>query len=111
MDTMRQLLAPMLLLLICVVVATPARADDWMAVKLRGNVLVNDVHSAGQWVHLKRGDIVSDARVIRTTASGNVVFTRAAETISMGPNTEAQIVDQAGRGYTTVMQHFGKVAI
>lgn len=108
---MRQLLALIGLLLIVALGAAAARADDWTATKLRGNVLANDVHSAGQWVHLKRGDIVSDARVIRTMAGGNVVFTRAAETISMGPNTEAQIVDKTGRRYTTVMQHFGKVAI
>ena len=46
-----------------------ARADDWVATKLRGIVLtlVDD-----KWVKLNRGDVVPDARAVRTLRSGRV---------------------------------------
>jgi hypothetical protein len=86
-------------------------ADDWTATRLRGVVLIADAAGGTQWVHLNRGDVVSDARAIRTMASGNVEFTRGAETVAVGPNTEAEIVDRTGRRYTTVVQQFGTVSI
>ena len=85
-----------------------AMADDWVAIKLRGQVLqLVD----GEWQPLKRGDVVPDDRVIRTTGSGRVEFQRDAETISLGPQTQIQIVDKTGQRFTTVRQSFGEVAI
>ena len=87
---------------------TVAMADDWVAVKLRGNVLAQQ---DGQWVHLARGDIVSDSRAIRTLADGNVQFARDGETIDVFGDTQLQIHDRAGQRFTTVSEVAGKVAI
>ena len=89
-------------------VSTAAMADDWTAAKLRGNVLALD---GINWVHLQRGDIVSDSRVIRTLADGNVQFTRDGETIDVGGNSQIQIHDRSGQRFTTVNEAFGKVSI
>lgn len=85
-----------------------AVADDWVASRLRGQVLqlVDQ-----EWLPLKRGDIVPDDRVIRTLANGRVEFQRDAEVISLAPQTQVQIVDKSGRRFTTVKQHFGVVEI
>jgi hypothetical protein len=88
--------------------STATMADDWVATKLRGIVLqLVD----GEWVKLQRGDVVPDDRAIRTMRSGRVQFTRDAETIDLGPDTQVQIVDRAGQRYTSVKQHFGTVAV
>ena len=101
-----------LIFLIPSLIAAPALADDWTASKLRGTVLVSaDDAGNGPWQHLNRGDVVSDARAIRTLGSGNVEFTRGAETIAFGPNSQGEIVDKTGKLYTTVVQQFGAVAI
>jgi hypothetical protein len=87
----------------------PANADDWLAGKLRGSVvqLVD-----GQWQTLKRGMIVPDDRVVRTMAAGYVTFTRGAETLDLGPNTQIQIFDKGGKKpFTTVKEYFGSVAV
>lgn len=85
-----------------------ALADDWVAVKLRGQVLqlVGD-----QWQPLRRGDVVADDRPIRTLKSGRVEFQRDEETVSLGPDTQIQIHDKVGQRFTTVTQQFGKVEI
>jgi hypothetical protein len=88
-----------------------AEAADWTAVKLRGLVLANNVAGDGPWVRLKRGDIVDDARVIRTLGNGNVEFQSGAETIALGPGTQAEIVDRGGRRFTTVAEQVGTVAV
>ena len=90
--------------------AAPAFADDWQAVKLRGIVL-QLVDS--QWQPLQRGDIVPDTRVIRTTVSGHAEFTRGGETIDLEPNTQIQIFDKAHheKPYTTIVQQFGTVSV
>ena len=108
---MRQLLSPIVFLSVVLVMASSVLADDWTATKLRGTVLVNDIHGTGKWTRLNRGDVVADDSPIRTTASGNVELTRDAETISLGPNTDAQIFDRTGKRYTTVVQQFGQVDI
>lgn len=108
---MRLLLSPIMFLFVALTLASPALADDWTASKLRGLVLVNDLHGTGQWKKLSRGDVVSDDSPIRTMASGNVEFTRDAETIALGPNTDAQIFDRTGKRYTTVVEQFGQVDI
>jgi hypothetical protein len=86
-----------------------AVADDWTADKLRGQVLqlVDN-----QWQPLARGDVVPDSRMIRTTATGHVTFTRGSETIDLGPKTQIQIFDKAGaKPFTTVKQDFGSVSV
>jgi len=85
-----------------------ALADDWVAVKLRGQVLQL---VEGDWAKLQRGDVVPDDRVIRTLGNGRVDLQRDAEVISLGGNTQIQIRDKAGKRFTTVQQHFGTVEI
>ena len=89
-------------------VSNVALADDWQAVKLRGDVFV---HSNSTWVRLSRGDIVSDSSVIRTLGGGAVEFVRDHETIDLGPDTQIQIFDRTGRRYTTVRESFGSVSV
>lgn len=86
-----------------------ASADDWTADQLRGQVLqLID----NQWQPLLRGGVVPDSRVIRTLAMGRVTFTRGNETVDVGPNTQIQIYDKAGRKpFTTVKQYFGSVSV
>ena len=85
-----------------------AFADDWTAVKLRGDVYV--LHK-GAWVKLNRGDIVADDSVIRTLANGSAQFLRDRETIDLAPNTEIQIFDRVGKRYTRVREFFGDVGV
>lgn len=87
-----------------------ALADDWVAVRLRGVVLeLVD----GEWVKLARGDVVPEARVIRTLKTGNVELQRGQETLSVGPNSQIRIFDEEGgaRPFTTVQQSFGTVSV
>lgn len=103
----------MLTLLLLVVamgstLASAAFADDWVAVKLRGQVLQL---VGGDWAKLQRGDVVPDDRVIRTLGNGRVDLQRDAEVISLGGNTQIQIKDKTGKRFTTVQQHFGTVEI
>lgn len=83
-------------------------ADDWVAVKLRGQVLQL---VGGDWAKLQRGDVVPDDRVIRTLGNGRVDLQRDAEVISLAGNTQIQIKDKTGQRFTTVEQHFGTVEI
>jgi hypothetical protein len=85
-----------------------ASADDWLAAKLRGGVVVEQ---DGRWVPLHRGDIVSDARSIKTLAGGVVEFTRDGEVINVAPNSQIQIHDRIGQRYTTVTETTGTIAI
>lgn len=86
-----------------------AAADDWTADKLRGQVL-QLVDS--QWQPLARGDVVPDSRLIRTTATGHVTFTRGTETIDVGPKTQLQIFDKGGaKPFTTVKQYSGSISV
>lgn len=92
--------------------AQPVFAGDWTATKLRGLVFVNNVAIDNQWVPLKRGDIVSDSRVIRTLASGRVEFTKENETLDVGGKTQIRILDRAGNAhFTTIKQDYGKVTV
>jgi hypothetical protein len=86
-----------------------AFADDWGAEKLRGRVLqLID----GEWQPLEAGMVVPDTRVIRTLATGHVTFVRGQETVELGPHTQVQIFDKAGRRpFTTVKQYFGSVSV
>jgi hypothetical protein len=86
-----------------------ALADDWSTERLRGRVLqLVD----GDWQPLTRGMVVPDSRLVRTLATGHVTFVRGEETVELGPNTQIQIFDKAGRKpFTTVKQDFGTVSV
>ena len=106
---MATLLRALFAALILVVTAGAAFADDWQATRLRGAViqLVD-----GEWVKLKRGDVVPDSRVIRTLKTGHVDLKRGKETIQLGPDTQIRIFDEGGtKPYTTVEQSFGSVSV
>lgn len=91
-----------------VAMAGPALADDWIATKLRGQVLqLVD----GEWVRLARGDVVPDGRVIRSLANGRAEFSRGEEAVTIAANTQIQIIDRDGRQFTTVKQQFGVVEV
>jgi hypothetical protein len=94
--------------LLALLLPAAAHADDWVAIKLRGDVLqLVD----GAWQELGRGDVVPDDRVIRTLRNGRVDFARDSETISLAGNTQIQIRDKAGERYTAVTQYFGTVEV
>ena len=87
---------------------TAAKADDWVAQKLRGKVLVL---INGGWAPLKRGDSVANSAPVRTLKDGQVEFSRDHETITLGPDTQIQIFDRVGQRFTTVNEAFGAVRI
>lgn len=94
---------------VLVLMPLAAVADDWTAAQLRGQVvqLVDN-----QWQPLKRGMVVPDSRVVRTMKTGHVTFERGSETVDLGPDTQIQIYDRAGKKpFTTVKQYFGTVAV
>lgn len=105
-STFRAALAIVLLAFLAVPGA--ALADDWVAIKLRGAVMQ---HVGGEWIQLRRGDIVPDDRVVQTLKHARVTFKRDKETIELAPETQVQIVDRSGKRYTTVKQAFGSVTI
>lgn len=80
---------------------TPVLADDWVAVKLRGDVFQ---YQDGAWVPLNKGDVVSDRRDIRTGSNGRVQFQRDQETIDMAPGTHIKIYDRRGMDRFTIVQ-------
>ena len=87
---------------------TVADADEWIATKLRGAV---HTRQNGQWTQLHRDDVISDSRVIWSGPDGAAQFTRNAETVDIGPNTQIRIFDRAGKPFTTVNESFGSVSI
>lgn len=105
---MQHALRALLAVVVLLFTAATALADNWVAVKLRGQVLQLIDQ---QWLDLKRGDVVPDDRVIRTMKSGRVTFQRGRELIEVGPQTQIRIVDKPGRSFTTVLQDFGTVSI
>lgn len=88
--------------------ALPAFADDWVAVKQRGTVLVL---VDGAWAKLSRGDVVSDERIVRTLRGGRLTLQRGDEIIELGADTQVRIFDRTGRKFTTVLQDFGTVSV
>jgi hypothetical protein len=87
-----------------------AEAAEWTIVKLHGMVYAEA--AGGQWVRLSRGDAVADGHVIRTLRNGNAVVARGAETISLGPGTQAEITDRPGsRPFTTVREETGSIGV
>jgi hypothetical protein len=89
-------------------IAQPTRADDWVAERLRGSVLLLQ---DGEWLPLQRGDVVSDEHYIKTLGNGRVQFTRGAESIELSGHTLVQILDRDGAQFTNIHQHYGEIAI
>ncbi len=91
--------------------ATAALADDWTAVRLRGQL----VELVGKtWQPIARGASIPDGTVVRSLSSGYADFVRGTETVSVSPNTEINIADTAAAGtkpFTTVTEYFGTVAV
>ena len=95
-QSMSRLFARVLVAALASLCFVPASlADDWTAVRLRGEVFV---YRDG-WVKLERGDVVSDDSIIRTVGRGRVSFERGAETIDLLPDSQMRILDQTGQGY------------
>src|SRR5579863_2393666 len=108
---MKKFLSPIALALGALILASATNAsfaDDWQAVKLRGDV---EMFHDNVWERLNRGDIVSDTRVIRTLHDGSVEFARGGETIDLAPDTQIQIFDRADVRFTGVREYFGQVTV
>jgi len=98
----------LILLALVASIATPVFADDWIAQKLRGKVLVL---VDGAWQPLSRGEAVPDGRVVRTLGFTRVQFQRGTETVELGPDTQVAFFERASDGFTTVKQYFGEVKV
>ncbi len=102
---------PILAALALLAMSGIALADDWTAVRLRGQML----ELVGkQWQPIGRGAVVADGTAVRSLGNGYADFVRGTETLSIGPNTQIKIADQAVAGskpFTTVTEYFGTVEI
>lgn len=103
----------MTILKICVTallasVSSGALAADWVVDRARGSVVQWE---GGRWTALERGDVVPDARKIRTGADGRADLVRGGERISLSPNTEVAIRDAGDEKMTSVLQNSGTVSI
>lgn len=106
---MRPLRLVLLSLVSIALMTVAAAADDWTATRLRGVVFQ---FANGAWQQVHRNDVVPDGNAIRTAASGYADFTRGAETVSVGPQTQIVISDKGGvKPFTTVRQDFGTVTV
>lgn len=101
----RRLLA---ILAMALIMTGPAFAADWMVMRLRGAV---EILVDGNWVVLKRGDVVANEQMVRTLATGHVELQRDLEVVTLGANTEIRINTDSETGYTTVLQDFGRVEV
>ncbi len=102
---------PILAALALLAMSGIALADDWTAVRLRGQML----ELVGkQWQPIGRGAVVADGTAVRSLGNGYADFVRGTETLSIGPNTQIKIADQAVAGskpFTTVTEYLGTVEI
>jgi hypothetical protein len=96
------------ILAMALILTGPAFAADWMVTRLRGAV---EILVEGNWVALKRGDVVANEQMVRTLATGHVELQRNLEIVTLGANTEIRISTDAETGYTTVLQDFGRVEV
>ena len=96
------------ILAMALILAGPAIAADWTVMRLRGAV---EILVEGNWVALKRGDIVATEQMVRTLATGHVELQRNLEIVTLGANTEIRINTDSETGYTTVLQDFGRVEV
>lgn len=102
---LRRLLA---ILAMALILTGPAIASDWVVMRLRGVV---DILIDGNWVPLKRGQVVANEQMVRTLATGHVELQRDLEIVTLGANTEIRIETNPETGYTTVLQDFGRVEV
>lgn len=63
----------------------------------------------GNWFPIVKGDVVADARIIRTGANGHVTFISGEQVVEMRPNSQIQISALEGRDYTWVLQSGGEI--
>lgn len=89
-------------------VSTSVLAQDWVAERLRGGVMLFE---QGTWVAVERGDVVLDGQKIRTSGDGRVELVRGQERIALAGNTEISIRDAGDQKMTSVMQTLGSVTI
>ena len=87
---------------------TAAIADDWVVSKMRGGVFV---FKAGEWVLLKRGDVISDDSAIQTAKKARITLKRGKESISVASDTRIRISDKNGKKRTVVSQDFGEITV
>ena len=105
---MRRFLIPAAIAIAALFAAAPALADDWQVTKLRGAV---QQQLNGQWVDLKRGDIIADDTTVRTLDDGHVDLQRGQEVVSLGAGSQIRIHDKTDAQYTTVEEDFGTVEV
>ena len=96
------------ILAMALILTGPAVAADWVVMRLRGVV---DILVEGNWVPLKRGQIVANEQMVRTLATGHVELQRNLEIVTLGANTEIRIETNSETGYTTILQDFGRVEV
>jgi hypothetical protein len=96
------------IVMMAVFLTGPAFAADWIVLRLRGDV---QVLVEGNWVPLKRGDVVANEQMVRTLANGHAELKRDLEMVTLGSNTEIRIEHDSETGYTTVLQDFGRVEV
>ena len=93
--------------LLLVLLASPALAQDWVVTKVRGTV---ELQAAGRWVALLRGASVEDRQSVRTGPDGRAELARGAETIGLDPGTEIRLQEGAGK-LTSLIQSSGLVMV
>ena len=96
------------LIVLALVFAAPAFAEDWLVTRVRGEVS-QEVGTA--WQAVQRGDVIANERHIKTGANGRVGLARGAETIELQGNTQIRIQDAGADRMTSVLQDFGTVSI
>lgn len=86
--------------------AAAARAEDWVAVSVRGTV-VQLVGTA--WQEFGRGASVVDGQALRTLQSGRVVLSRGEDTLTIGAGTAIEWV--ADDGAAKIRQYSGSLTL
>src|SRR3569623_2960731 len=105
---MRRVLVPAAIAIAALLVSAPALADDWQVTKLRGAV---QQQLNGQWVDLKRGDIIADDTTVRTLEDGHVDLQRGQEVVRLGVGSQLRIHDRTDAQYTFFQNDFGSVEV
>lgn len=94
----------LLQLVLFVLLALPAYAQDWVVSRVRGTA-----HQmvGGEWIPLVRGAVVLDGQSVRTGADGRLGLARGAEVIELDPGTE--ILLHEGQGKLTSLEQVSGV--
>lgn len=96
------------ILAMALILTGPALGADWVVMRLRGEA---QMLLEASWVPLRRGDVVANDRLIRTLFDGHAELQRDREVVTLGSATQIRIQQEAGTGYTTVLQDFGRVEV